>query len=115
MDDLRETLNELRLLIGVTRQVDYSLEENDAFGKMADEHIELPEGTFQDPHDPIRFYHIEKSDLTQAEVYELLLIRQAQHLHSIRSWVSFFGILIIIALSLTIVLILTGGFHILFR
>ena len=97
--DLRKTLRQYKMDMGLIQQIDCSPKENKEIRKILKETGELPEGVYTYEYDyGSEFYRLEEADLTEAEIAEYLTYKQLSLLRTIKNCVVFFTVLTVLGL-----------------
>jgi len=97
----KSELREKKEEYGLTAKIYCDSEENKEFYKMVTDKTKLPDDVFNDGY---VFYRYKNSNLTEKETDELLRFYQLDYLKSIKNGVTFFVVLTVISLILSIVL-----------
>ena len=107
---LKGKLNSFRIEHGICKRNFCSNEENQKYKKILAEGGTLPENVFNYTDDWTRdgeeFYTIQKSDLSEEEIKELLMYKQLSMVKTIKNCVVFFTVLTVIGLIAYLLLLL---------
>jgi len=105
---IEKELKAFKIKNNLVKKVNVSKEERIECEKLKETNQPLPDGIFyRSPaytQDVELFYRVEKSDMTEDEIIEFLLIKQTEYLKSIKHMVAF-----LIAVALIVILIFLLG------
>lgn len=105
MKNLQGELTEMRFALGLTKKVYCDDEEQERLRVMDEEGLQLPGDIEIEVEGPyFRYMNTEISDL---ELIQLLLYRQADHLCSIKNSMVFFVVLVVISLIASLIIALS--------
>ena len=91
---------------GILAAENCSPEENEQFQAMLETGEPLPEGVYATQETEYEFCRIPDSNLTPAEELNLIEVLKLKRVMTIQKWVSFFGVLTVINLILSLLLLL---------
>ncbi|HEY5583911.1 MAG TPA: hypothetical protein VIK78_05400 [Ruminiclostridium sp.] len=102
MITIKDEMKSLLCDLGVFSKQRCTDDENNQFYKMKKQKQQLPEGVY--PYEQIYgYYRLVKTDLTDAEINRLIMLKQTQYLYSIKSSMIFFVALSVIAIILSLI------------
>ena len=80
----KNTLRKMEMDLDLLNYSELSEEEKENIKRMLDNGEELPEGIYRDENGFLDFYSLEKTQLTDAEKQEYIMLKQYEMLKSIR-------------------------------
>lgn len=108
--NLKEELDSYRIDFNIWEKIPCTKQESQKYKKILAEGGTLPENVFNYTDDWTRdgeeFYTIQKSDLSEEEIKELLMYKQLSMVKTIKNCVVFFTVLTVIGLIAYLLLLL---------
>ena len=107
--NIKQEINDYRLIYEVDKEVLCTKEENKVFKDLLKQGQSLPEGVFPYEYDSgilsdSEFYRVVRSDLTQEEIMEYLAYKKLDLLNTIKNCLVFFTTLTIIGIILFLII-----------
>lgn len=107
MKNLRQELNNIMFELDIFQKLPCSKEENKIFNNLKKNNEKLPDGVYEYSNFyNNEYYRIEKTDLTDEEIEDLMKYRQIFYLKSIKDSMIFFQIFAIISILILFVLLI---------